>query len=171
MSTLARLAYRSRQFWNALLGPPRRVESEALLPHLTPAQITLFRRMQPSEQAHAVQTLERLKAAGQTDPDLLTAALLHDVGKILYPLSLFERVIIVLGKHFSRRSARRWGQGKPAGFRRPFVVAAQHPGWGADLAEQAGASRRTVDLIRRHQEQPSIDDPLLAALQSADDEE
>ncbi|HEY5269183.1 MAG TPA: HD domain-containing protein [Anaerolineales bacterium] len=167
---LSRLAYRTRQFWNALPGPRKRVETEALLPHLPPAQIVLFRRMQPSEQTHAYQMLERLKAAGQIDPDLLAAALLHDVGKVLYPLSLLDRVVIVLGKRFFRQRARRWSEGTPSRLRRPFVVAAHHPDWGADLAEQAGASPRTVDLIRRHQDIPSIDDPLLATLQSADDE-
>ncbi len=171
----SRLAYRTRQFWNALSGHRKRVETEALLPHLSPPQIVLFRRMQPSEQAHAFHVLERLKSAGQTDPDLLAAALLHDAGKILYPLSLLDRVVIVLGKRFFRRSAGRWSQGSPSRLRRPFVVAVNHPGWGADLAEQAGASSRTVDLIRRHQDSPSPNpgaptERLLAALQAADDE-
>ncbi len=106
-----------------------------------------------------IRVLERLKAAGQTDPDLLSAALLHDVGKVLYPLSLLDRVVIVLGKRFFRRRAGRWSEGTPDRFRRPFVVAAHHPEWGADLAEQAGASSRTVDLIRRHQDISSADDP------------
>ena len=166
----SRLAYRTRQFWNALLGPHRRVETGVLLPHLNPSQIVLFRRMQPFEQHHARQMLERLKAAGQADPDLLAAALLHDVGKLLLPLSLPDRMVIVLGKRFFQQSARRWSQGRSDRFSRPFVVAAQHPAWGADLAAQAGASSRTVDLIRRHQEPPSLDDPLLSALQAADDE-
>ena len=167
---LSHLAYRARQFWNALPGPRRRVETKTLLPHLSPSQIVLFRRMQPSEQTHAYQMLERLKASGQTDPDLLAAALLHDVGKVLVPLSLLDRVVIVLGKRFFRRRARRWSEGTPSRLRRPFVVAAHHPDWGADLAEQAGATSRTVDLIRRHQDIPSVDDFLLSALQSADDE-
>jgi hypothetical protein len=166
---LSRFAYRTRQFWNALTGSRRRVETEALLPHLSPSQIVLFQRMQPSEQTHAYQMLVRLNASGHTDPDLLSAALLHDVGKALYPLSLIDRVVIVLGKRFFRRRAGRWSEGTPNRFRRPFVVAAHHPGWGADLAEQAGVSSRTVDLIRRHQDVPSADDPLLAALQSTDD--
>ncbi len=166
----SRLAYRTRQFWNALPGPRKRVETEALLPQLPPSQIVLFRRMQPSEQAHAYQMFERLKAAGQTDSDLLAAALLHDVGKVLIPLSLLDRVVIVLGKRFFRRRAGRWSEGTPSRLHRPFVVAAHHPDWGADLAGQAGASSRTVDLIRRHQDIPSTDDPLLAVLQSADNE-
>ena len=166
----SRLAYRTRQFWNALPGTRKRVETDALLPHLSPTQIVLFRRMQRSEQAHAFQVLNRLKAAGQTDPDLLTAALLHDVGKVLFPLSLLDRVVIVLGKAFFPRQARRWSEGTPERFRRPFVVAAHHPEWGADLAAQAGSSPRTVELIRCHQDNPSQNDPLLTALQAADDE-
>lgn len=166
----SRLAYRTRQFWNALPGSRKRVGTGSLLPHLPPSQIVLFRRMQTSEQAHAYQMFEQLKAAGQTDPDLLAAALLHDIGKVLVPLSLLDRVVVVLGKRLFRRRAKRWSEGTPSGFRRPFVVAAHHPDWGADLAGQAGASPRTVDLIRRHQDIPTTDDPLLTALQAADEE-
>ncbi len=165
----SRLVYRTRQFWNALPGTRKPVETEALLPHLSPTQIFLFRRMQRSEQIHAFQVLKLLKAAGQTDPDLLSAALLHDVGKVLFPISLFDRVLIVLGKAFFPRQARRWSEGTLDRFHRPFVVAAHHPDWGADLAEQAGASPRTVELIRHHQDISSNDDQQLAALQAADD--
>ncbi|MGZ6346807.1 MAG: HD domain-containing protein [Anaerolineales bacterium] len=166
----SRLTYRSRQFWNALPGTRKRVETEALLPHLTPTQIALFRRMQKFEQTHALQVINRLKAAGQTDPDLLSAALLHDVGKVMFPISIFDRVVIVLGKSIFPRLAERWSEGTLDRFRRPFVVSARHPRWGADLAEQACASARTVELIRHHHDILSRDDQLLAALQAADDE-
>ena len=166
---ISRLAYRTRQFWKALAGPHMRVETETLQPHLTRLQIDLFRRMQASEQVHAFKVLEHLKAAGQTDPDLLAAALIHDAGKSLHPPTVLDRVIVVLGSRFFRKGAARWSAGVPAGLHRPFVVAANHPAWGADLAIQAGASARTIDLIRRHHDPLSPDDPLLIALQAADD--
>jgi hypothetical protein len=169
MSRFSRLAYRSRQFRGALLMPRRPVTDDLLRPHLSSAQIVLFRRMQPSEQAHAFQVLERLTAAGHADPDLLAAALLHDAGKALAPLSLVDRALVVLARQFLPAAARRWGSGEPRGFFRPFVTAAQHPAWGANLAAAAGASPRTCDLIRRHQDVPVADDLLLAALQSVDD--
>jgi hypothetical protein len=172
---ISRLAYRSRQFWNALLSPGKRVTSEALLPYLTSAQLILFRRMQPAEQVHAYQIFRRLETAGQAIPDLLTAALLHDVGKILVPLSIFDRIVIVLGKRLFRGTAQRWAEGTPHGLRLPFVVAEHHAEWGADLASQAGATPLTVELIRRHHDQPrpnpgSHTEHLLAALQVADNE-
>jgi hypothetical protein len=113
--------------------------------------------------------LERLLADGQTDADLLTAALLHDAGKVRARLSVWERVVIVLGKKLFAGHVKGWGEGEARGLRRPFVVAAQHAAWGAELALAAGASPRTVELIRRHQEQSGQTDALLRALQAADD--
>jgi putative nucleotidyltransferase with HDIG domain len=172
---ISRLAYRSRQFWNSLLAPSKSIPSEALLPHLTPAQLSLFQRMQPSEQAHAYQIFKRLKTDGQANQDLLAAALLHDVGKILHPLSILERVLIVLGRRLFPEAAQCWAARAPNGLRLPFVVAARHAEWGAELASQAGAASRTVELIRHHHDARELnpDSPtkrLLAALQAADDE-
>jgi hypothetical protein len=131
--------------------------------------------MQPAEQVHAYQIFKRLESAGRATPDLLAAALLHDVGKILVPLSIFDRIVIVLGRHLFRRAAQGWAAGTPRGWRQPFVVAEHHAGWGADLASQAGATPLTVELIRRHHDRPgrnpgSQTELLLAALQAADNE-
>jgi hypothetical protein len=169
-----RLAYRARQFWNAALRPEIQVTNEAVLPYLSSAQLTLFRQLQPSEQVHAYKVLSHLVKSGQADPDLLKAALLHDVGKILSPLSIFDRVIIVMGRYLFPKAARRWGDGTPHGLRRPFVVSACHAEWGADLIEHAGTSSLTVELVRFHQNLSnpnpvSHNEQLLALLQAADD--
>ena len=143
---------------------------EEIRPHLSTTQVLLFRRMQTSEQAHAFQAFKLLKAAGQNDPELLAAALLHDVGKIRFPLTPFERVLIVLGTYFLPGAAGHWGTGEARGLRRAFVVAAQHPAWGAELAATAGASTQTCALIRHHHESSSAQPPQLAALQAVDNE-
>jgi hypothetical protein len=170
----SRFLYRIRQFRQAVFPSGKDIAITALQPYLNPSQIVLFRRMHPSEQAHALKVLEQLQAAGHAEPELMSAALLHDVGKILSPLSICERVLIVLGQAFFPGAAERLSQRGPRGLRHAFVVAAHHAEWGADLAAQTGASARTVDLISRHQE--LLSDPprsrtehLLAALQSADD--
>ncbi len=172
--TISRLSYRARQLRMAFWGPKRQIQSVALQPYLSPVQIVLFQRLQASEQSHAARVFERLKAEGHSEPDLLAAALLHDIGKILSPLSIIERIVIVLGRRLFPAAVKRWGGGSPRGLRHAFVVAERHPRWGADLAAQAGASPRTVDLIARHQEKlagppRTQTERMLAALQAADD--
>jgi hypothetical protein len=117
----------------------------------------------------------KLVTQGETSPDLLVAALLHDVGKSRYPLHLWERVLIVLVKALFPTRAKRWGAGAPFGWRRPFVIAEQHPAWGAEMATRAGASPLTVELICKHQhpspsESQSEVEALLQKLQAVDDE-
>ena len=167
-----RVIYRLRQFWEALRARRDPAALAAAREVLSPNLWALFAQMPPGEQAHALRVFRRLQESGCSDPEVLTAALLHDVGKALQHPRLWERVAAVLGQACCPRLAARWGQGEPRGWRRPFVIAAQHPAWGARLAESAGASPRTVALIRAHQETARTgDDPALARLQWADAQE
>jgi putative nucleotidyltransferase with HDIG domain len=170
------IVYRTRQFWLAMTARPSPDDLAQAAGLLSPALFQLFEQMQPSEQAHSLEIFRRLQWEGETDRDLLAAALLHDVGKSHCPLRLWERVWIVLARAAAPQRARRWGQAAPRGWRRALVVAEQHPAWGAEMARQAGASAVTVELIRRHQETlvPAAasrpDSSLLIRLQSLDNE-
>jgi hypothetical protein len=174
----ARLLYRTRQFWQALRSTPSFEDSELIQSILTGPQLDLFRQLQASEQAHSLRVFRALLEQGETQGDLFVAALLHDVGKSRFRLKLWERIAIVLVKAVCPGCAERWGTGHPAGWRRAFVVSAQHPGWGAEMAAAAGASPLTQALIRRHQEDrrearvgpESLEDRLLAKLVLVDDE-
>jgi len=166
-----RVAYRVRQTWYALTGRPDEAALQVAREVLTPPLWALFRQMPPNEQAHALRVLRRLQANGCREGDVLAAALLHDVGKALNRPRLWERVASVVAQRCCPQHARRWGEGRPRGWRRPFVIAQQHPVWGAELAAQAGASTTTVALIREHHTTPTPDLPWLAVLQAADDQE
>ncbi len=171
-----RLTYRIRQFWR-MLRIRETSEADLALAReiLTPKQMGLFRIMHPAERDHAIQVLKKLKSRGESNKDLLVAALLHDVGKSRYPLSIWERVMIVVLNRFFPERVKQWGQGKARSWRRAFVVAAEHPIWGAQMAAESGASPLAVNLIWRHQEPPSTipktqEDLLLRTLQAADDD-
>jgi hypothetical protein len=181
----SRVPYRVWQFWRAARVRPASQDLSIAQTILTPAQVALFDRLQPFEQAHSLHVARALLERGEKDPDLLCAALLHDVGKICQPLRPWERAWIVIGKAFFPGLAQKWGaisqnNGAVSFLKRPFIVAEQHPLWGAELALQAGVSSRSADLIRAHQSRndensphpgsPAAQDRLLGILQSVDDE-
>jgi hypothetical protein len=109
--------------------------------------------MQPFEQAHALRVFHKLVNEGYTQPDLLAAALLHDVGKVRSPLKPLERAVAVLAKKLSPSISEIIGQGRPRGWNTGIVVAEQHAAWGSEMAAAAGASSLTVELIARHQDE------------------
>ncbi len=152
----ARVRYRLRQFCRSVFVISKREELDPVQAILNPAQWELFIQLQPAEQKHAIDLYHRLVETGETQPDLLLAALLHDVGKLHYPLSPLERALAVIVQAISPGLALKWGRiatnewEKIPAWRRAFVVAAQHAEWGADMARQAGASRLTEQLIRLH---------------------
>ena len=173
---LETVRYRVSQFLRALTArvPEEKIEQATRV--LTPEAQALFRHQAVQDQRHALSVYQTLHLAGHTDPHVLAAALLHDVGKAAARLPAWQRAIIVLLERFTPRLIAHLSQGDPAQrWRRPFIVHAQHPEIGARQAAHAGCSSLTVALIRRHQEKlasgsPTVseEDQWLAVLQAAD---
>ncbi len=125
-------------------------ERTALSGWLTPAQMSLFDRMHHADQRHGLDVVAALRAEGHDAPDLLLAGLFHDASK--GPRTrLWHRVAWSLGE--------RYGSWVLAACRPlpGFAVALDrirtHPADSALLAQAAGCSRETADLIR-HQSAP-----------------
>ncbi len=177
-----RAAYRVRQFGQALRARWREPDERELAQArrvLPDAGWRLFRGMPRSDQVHATKVWAALKAAGQDDPALAQAALLHDVAKHLGGVTLLHRVLVVLIKAFAPGAWRRL-KAAPEPPRRnllyPLWAHANHPATGARLAADAGCRQEAVSLIRRHQDSVppgktrTREDSLLLALQRADDD-
>lgn len=174
---IKRAVYRFWQGTRALAAWVRPVEDTLAEDTLTPDLFALYCRMRRIERQHSLRVLRDLRAHGHTEPDVLVAALLHDVGKTRARFSLPEKVLVVLVKAFAPARYHRWGNGpladKPA-WQRPFAVSAQHPAWGAEMVAAAGGRSLAVELIRRHADPldgtvTTESDRLLIALQTADD--
>lgn len=165
-------SYRVRQFVRAIAAWLRPDDLAEASCYLSPAALELFRAMPHYDRHHALNVMRTLREQGYGEVDLLAAALLHDTGKTVSPtgrLRLWHRVVVVLMRALCPRLLQRLGQGPPGGWRRSFFVQQHHAALSAGLARQAGCSRRTVELIRCHEDLLSgQDDPLLAALQAAD---
>lgn len=167
--------YRVRQGLRALLAFTQPLDLTLAEVYLSPAERRLFRQMRHSEQLHSLRVLAAVLAQGETPRPLAVAALLHDVGKARYRLMIWQKTLAVLVHRFAPGLFRRWSAGSGAAFwTRPFVVREQHPAWGAQLLEQAGASEAAAWLVAHHQDdaQRWSDHPYhawLQRLQAADD--
>lgn len=148
---------RIKQVWFVLTKKPNRCELDLVADILEPNQYKLFSSQSLADQAHSIRVLHFLIKHGTKDNDLQIAALLHDVGKSLYHISLLERIVIVIVEYFFPHKVIEWGRGenfstqvKP-GWKRPFIIATKHPSWGAEMVSKTGVSGCVVQLINEHQ--------------------
>jgi putative nucleotidyltransferase with HDIG domain len=145
-----------RQFWRTISLKTDLTALEQAKALLTKGQWDLFLKLQPGEKNHALEMHHKLLEQGENQPDLLVAALLHDIGKLNYRLNPVERTVVVLAKSIMPFQAQRYGEmpsngwdGLP-GWRKAFIVASQHANWGSEMAREAGVSLLTESLIRNH---------------------
>jgi len=164
------------------------IDHDAVTAYLPPGAVALFRAMPHHDRRHAVRVLRALQAKGRAEPDLLAAALLHDLGKSGQQpedrpqdlgreqragrVRLWHRVATVLMQAVWPGLLERIGKDRrPGSWSYPFYVQLHHAAIGALLAEQAGCSPWTMELIRRHEDPVAAGgDPLRAALQEADNQ-
>jgi hypothetical protein len=156
-------ASKVRQFRSHVRARVRPDERAGLADWVTPAQLALFDSMHVADRRHGLDVVATLRREGVDDRDLLVAGLLHDAGK--GQTGAWPRVAYALGQAYGSwvwRLAR-----IVPGWRAPLERLAAHAETSADLAEVAGCSPRTVELIR-HQDAP-VDPDAGRALQLADE--
>jgi hypothetical protein len=95
------ICYRVGQFLRALTARVSGEEVDQATGVLTPEARALFRRQAVQDQRHALAVCRVLRRAGYTNPHLLAAALLHDVGKATTRLPAWQRAVIVLLGRFA----------------------------------------------------------------------
>ena len=167
-------AYRVRQFVRAASAWFEPEDAARLLTdrYLPSAAKDLFWAMPRYDRHHALRVVGTLQEMGHHNPELMAAALLHDVGKTAPQtgvLRLWHRVAIVLMRALAPGLLESIAVDQPGSWRQPFYVQLHHGEIGASLATKAGCSVRTATLIHNHEDTSGPQhDQLLLALQSAD---
>jgi hypothetical protein len=159
------LGHRVGQFIGHLTARVDPEEIERARPLLPDMAWALFAGMPTADRRHALDVAARLAAAGERDPDLLAAALLHDSAKG-HRMRLWHRVAGVLLEAVSRPAVVRLASPDQGSRRYPFHLYLHHASLSADAALAAGSSPRTAAFIRGSSE--PVDAPLAAALYRAD---
>ncbi len=169
-----------RQFIRGLMAQVSQEERREVTQRLSPAALALFERMPVDAQRHSLNAMQTLQAGGYDDPDLLTAALLHDVGKVAADdagvrINLWLRGPLVLAEALAPGWLERQAADDPTeGWRYALHVHLEHPRIGAAMAQEAGCNEQVCWLIAHHQDKASPDHDersrLLAALQWADEQ-
>jgi hypothetical protein len=156
-------ASKVRQFRSHVRARVAPDERAALAGWLSPSQLALFDAMHVADRRHGLDVVATLREGGVTDGDILLAGLLHDAGK--GQTGVWPRVAYSLGQAYGSWVWRVAGVLSP--MRAAIDRLQAHAETSALLAERAGASPRTVDLIR-HQEAP-VDPEAGRLLQLADE--
>src|ERR1051325_11318402 len=80
------------------VSQPTERELEDVAKHLPARAFDLFTSMSAADQKHALRVCRGLQELGWTVKDILTAALLHDVGKAAGRVPFWTRPIVVLAR-------------------------------------------------------------------------
>ena len=162
---MARPLYRVGQFVAHLRA---RVipEEDAFVRRVLPGTaVRLFDGMPVADRRHALDVAERLLKAGYTDPELLSAALLHDIAKG-HRVRLWHRVAGVLLEAMAPRTLARMASPRPTSWRYAFHLYLHHTALSAE-ARAAGCSDRCAAFIRGISPEMSLQSALLAADESS----
>jgi hypothetical protein len=160
-----RPAYRARQFGTHLFARVSAEERAAAHEILPPGATVVFDRMPVADQRHALDVMARLRGSGQTDRDLLAAALLHDAGKGSR-VRLWHRVVAVLVEAIVGSRMAGLGSSDPTSWRYPFYLHRHHAALSAQAALAAGCGPRVGTFIVGTAD--GTDAQLMAALAAAD---
>ena len=146
---------------------------------LTPPELALWNEQPEYDRRHAVRVAKRVeRRLARTryggDTRWLSAALMHDVGKIRSDLSLLERVVATLASKFvGVATARRWAR-SAAGRKRRIGLYLIHAEIGAELIRAAGGRDEVAAWAEAHQGDrdfagAGIPSPVVEALVGSDE--
>lgn len=147
-SGISKLSPEDVKFVNSYLGDPGKF---------------LFFQMSKMDQHHAVEVARSIMAEAATVqrldlPNLIRAALLHDIGKVEGDFGFWSRLVVGFVRRTNPTLRGKLALTNPTTFwekiRYGFYVDLIHPARGAHMAKIFGIEPAVVEMIRRHHDPP-----------------
>lgn len=152
------MLYRLNQLYNAIFAHVEQNEYLWLNSKLTTKELELFKKQTVTEQRHALDVAyeirfsrnDIIKTYGKSVyDDLIKAALLHDCGKSLIELKLWQRIFIVIAGYLPNKVKVKMTKKRNL-LGKILLVNKLHPAWGKRLASKTGATQNILTLIKNH---------------------
>lgn len=145
-----KMIYRIKQFFWALTAQITQEEQKFIKHYLSPQEIELFDKLKIYEQKHSVNVAKALQKDITYDnpKEMIRVGLLHDIGKIKYPIGPVRKSIMVLLDKFTKGKIAQYNQLKMV---RCYY---EHPQIGYEmLKERGGYSKEFLEIIQKHHEE------------------
>lgn len=139
--------YRVQQFMKAVIASISENEEKWIKLYLTEKEQALFFRLKVYEQKHCLCVAKLLAKWTNERRDMIRLGLLHDIGKILYPLNPIEKSIIVILHKLTSGKIKRFKQFKMV------KCYYEHPILGYELLmRQGNYEQEFLECIKLHHE-------------------
>lgn len=154
--------YRVQQFIKAVTAHITKEDLSFVKQYLNKVEVDLFLRLKPYEQRHCIDVASRLNEMTDGDAEMIKLGLLHDIGKIKYPLHPIEKSVIVILDHLTAGHIRKYNEYKMV------KCYYEHPNIGYEILKEAGDYEECfLKLIKNHHSQEEKN-PKLVLLQEVD---
>lgn len=131
---------RVKQFTKGLTAKVTDEEYNWVKTHLTPEEYHLFLQLRRDEQRHCIDVARVFK-----EEDMIRLGLLHDIGKLRYPLNLSEKSLMVIADKLTK--------GKIKNLNQLNIVKGyyEHPKIGQELLMTIGQTDRVfLERVKNH---------------------
>ncbi|MGL4798484.1 MAG: HD domain-containing protein [Cellulosilyticaceae bacterium] len=141
------MSYRVRQFMWAMTARITTEEERFVEQHLTPKEAELFWKLKVYEQKHSIKVAKALGEeikTPQVRQEWIRLGLLHDIGKLVYPIGPIRKSMMVLLHKYTK--------GKVQKLTLPMVKCYyDHPKLGYELLQkEEGYEESFLKLIKNH---------------------